>query len=295
MNLDELQALAGRSTVEPRVGTPRLLWRAFVLPFRHPLSLMASIILPLTGIFLLGYFFPGKTIAGGTRSMVAVELLFPLSIASQRTPLAFAIWVCSFLLLSFLLCAWQLSVVQRFSGTPAERLRATLSRVFSYSGALFFWLAASLGAYMLPLVLIGYGSAAANFGMDADPAIYLLQFVSRLGTMLLGFWVMGRLSPMPALVAAQGWRGAFPEAWRKTQRRDLGLALGGAGFLFVALFAGFALGGMEAAWIHVALARVVMGASNLVCTVMALVWFASVGALMAQDTAGDERLAQIFA
>jgi hypothetical protein len=295
MNRHELQALVIRMPVEEDVGTGRLLGRTLLLPFRHPLALIACIAPPIVALGALGFFFPGWTIIGGTRRLKGVEILYPLSNDSQRTPLAFAVWLCSLLLLAFLLCCWQLAVVRRFSKAPLEWMRDAFNRIPSYACAFFIWLAATLVTYTLPLSLMGYGAMATGYGMDSDPGIAALQFLASLVDMVLAFWVAGRLTPLPALVAARGWRGALPEAWRKTRGRGGGLAFGGAGLFLLGLFGAFTAGDVISAWIPRPLDAVIIGVSNLLCTTLTLLWFASLGALLVQDPIVDYRTVEVFA
>jgi hypothetical protein len=150
-------------------------------------------------------------------------------------------------------------------------------------------IALNMGAgWALPAQQVA-GEIAGIPGMLSDLQWWVLA-IALLTVTLVALWLSARLSPLPALVARQGWRRALGRAWHLSHGHGFGLSLSLFGYSVIASVI------MAIAWI--AFAAIMIGRGGMPDPGMAIVfgsivgltevaliavWQASLGALVVRD------------
>ena len=293
--MQEAEQISSADATQAPASTFSIFGRTLILPLVHPVFLVACSLLPCPLLMALSHIYPGWTVIGGDNTDGGVMILYPLSIASQRAPLPFAIWLLSFVVLALWLCTWQRAVVLRFTEPPVRLLRRSLGRTPAYAAALLCWLVATLATYTLPLAMLGYGRAALGLAeerTDLDPVIMTLW---QLAMILPALWVMARLAPLPALVAARGWSGAVFQSWRLSRGRGFGLTVAMLACFGIGIFIGmFTAGSLTDAAPAAPWLQMVIGFANLGITALTLMWFTALGGLIAAPALADDIESSVF-
>jgi hypothetical protein len=210
--------------------------RAITLPFAHPLRWLACGFIPcclLAGDACVLYGklatervwpFPNlqevdPTIAGASNptALLAISVGWPL------------VFLCA---VGFWFCAWQRDVARHFKDPIGRLLSRSLPRLPGYLAASALWLigpSAIIGAVDAVVLRAGLSSISSleEFWMLpwTEPMRVWLVLAGWAVALLFGLWLFARLSPLPALVAVQGWRGALGTAWNLSEGHGLGLTL----------------------------------------------------------------------
>jgi hypothetical protein len=159
-------------------------------------------------------------------------------------------WAClaSFLAMSLWLCTWQRAAARGFAEPIGRWLLGSLRRLPGYAVAIVIWqiapfiitLPASflIGASLQQNMLMAQYGVPNGLGVTAEMLTPLQLWVAGIGTLtftLLGLWISARLLPLPAVVAGQGWRGAFGKAWRASSGHGFGLSASMIGYTLISL------------------------------------------------------------
>lgn len=209
---------AAISPASTSVNTLAAFARALVLPFEHPLRLLATgpISLAMLAVFRTwavdgrgAFGFPGTT---GTGWLVGA-----LSLVMA------ALWT----------CLWQRGVASNFADRPMAWLHRSVRSLPGYVLASAIWLLVP-GLVSLFLITSTYFMLAGAAVIPARLNGYEVLAIGAgcLALSLPGLWLFARLSLVPAVVAAQGWSGAFGRALELGRGRDIGLT---AAFFMIAV------------------------------------------------------------
>jgi len=287
---------------------PRIFALGLVLPFTHINRLILAGLVPaaLIGCFLLTSF--GRSAIDWLSFFV--ELSQGLTPEPRGSAAAVA-WSSLFLILvlALWLCAWQRNTVHVVAEPVGHWLLRSLLRFPGYVVALVLWLIAPFIITLPGTFLVGWalerGLENARYGMPnglgINPGMLtpVQWWVAGIGTLtfaLLGLWFSARLSPLPAVVSAQGWRGSLGKAWRTSTGHGFGLS--------VSLFACSLIGSVLAAILYIGLFASTMSAdlrtdlpltvlmavqsasiASLAMSALVMLWHTSIAALLVRESA----------
>jgi hypothetical protein len=163
-------------------------------------------------------------------------------------------WACSalFVAMTLWLCAWQRGAARGFSEPIGTWLVRSLRRLPGYAVALIIWqitpfiitLPASLviGWALERSTLMAKYGVPNGLGLSAEMLTPVQLWVAGIGALtfaLLGLWLSARLCPLPAVVAGQGWRGAFGKTWRASSGHGFGLSVSFLAYALIGLLLSF--------------------------------------------------------
>ena len=307
------------------VSVPRIFAVGLVLPFAHPIRLLLCSILPVTLIVVLGIRpiervitlwqtllsaqsigISPSTAAGttaGTAMTVAPPVL-PPDIGMDLLKIDGIL----FLALALWLCAWQRAAARGFAEPVLRWLGGSIVRFPGYIFALGIWLLAPAAVMFAPVGGLGWfiGRASVPAGATPQEAFQEMRGVmemfsdlqwwvigiAMLMITLIALWLNARLSPLPALVASRGWRGALGRAWHLSHGHGFGLSVSMAGYtllsFFVLLIAAITFGAVmytrASAGIPDPSTGIIFGGIlDLFVTALVVIWHASLGALVVRD------------
>lgn len=274
---------------------------ALVLPFRRPARFLGHGLVPGALLVFGALVFPGVTLVGQpgfepgvflTTPSSGTLLMFPSAtilwlMALPPPGFAIAIWLIwfvSLIVFTVWLLSWQRDTIEVFSSPLGRSIRDGLRGIVGYAIALGAWFLLPIVIY-LPLVGLSWiltGSFYSEFNIGPEFA-WLALFALPL-LLIPGFWLYARLALYPALVARQGRRGAFGQAWRLTRGHAFGLALSFIAYLFLAFViayllahAAYSLGGADDR--SGMTGAILTGLCNFVATMMLSLWCVSLAAL----------------
>lgn len=313
---DRVLSVEGRD-VSP-VSVPRIFAVGLVLPFGHPIRLLLSSILPAALIVALGIgpmgrimtlwegLFSNQLIGAGpsASTTTATPPVLPADLGTDFLE----IYGLLFLAMALWLCAWQRAVARGFAEPILRWLGGSLVRLPGYIFALAFWLLVPAVVMSIPLAALGWLASRAAppagatpqqafqnmqnmMGMFSDLQWWVIA-VAMLVVTLIALWLSARLSPLPALVASRGWRGAFGGTWRLSHGHGFGLAVSIFGYtvlsLVVLMIAALTFGAVMAFQIRNGMVdpskSIIFGvAADLIVTALVVLWQASLGALVVRD------------
>jgi hypothetical protein len=285
-----------------------------MLPFAHPIRLLLGSILPAILVVAVGL--------GPLRRIIAVwQVLIAWRTESAGTgapavsPEQFGLDILkiqgvALLALSLWLCAWQRAAARGFAEPIPRWLGGSLLRLPGYIVAFVIWLLSPAVVLAIPFAGLAWlitRLIAFNPGLSPpaqtplDQAAAILGFFSDLQwwviaaavvtVALIALWLSARLSPLPALVASQGWRGTFGRAWQLSRGHGFGLSASLAGYtiliFLLLLISGFVYGAAVVArsgsvpdpGAAVVFASIV----NMLAAALLAIWQASLGALVVRD------------
>lgn len=298
------------------VSVPRIFAVGLALPFAHPLRLILCSVLPLALIVVLGLAPMERIIvmwqtifsaarSGGMGAATTAPPVLPADVGADVLKVEGVL----FLALSLWLCAWQRAAARGFGEPILRWLGSSLLRLPGYVLALAVWLLAPVVVLLIPIgVTLGLialnmglgwaapsrqvaGEMAAIPGMLSDLQWWVLA-IAMLTVALVALWLNARLSPLPALVASQGWRRALGRAWRLSHGHGFGLSVSLLGYTLLAflaiLIAGIAFGALMVAGAgggipDTGTAVTFGGIVDLGGTALIAIWHASLGALVVRD------------
>jgi hypothetical protein len=227
-----------RGEIESGLSVPvaTLFARGITLPFAHPRRWLVSALIPcglLAGDAVLLYRRLQVWRDGPFSDLQAIDPTIP-DTSNPGILLALALGMLLVFLgaLCFWFCAWQRDAARGFRDPPGTLLRQSLARLPGYLAAFAVWQAVP-GAIIgvMDFIVLRAGSGArfpidgAPLSLEASPMRFWLMVAGWVVALLFGLWLSARLSPLPALVAAQGWRGALGNAWNLSEGHGLGIAL----------------------------------------------------------------------
>jgi hypothetical protein len=234
--------IEGRSSVSTAV----LFARAVALPFVHWRRWLAYGFVPCCILAGEAYaFYLGSaTWAGPLRiDPAAGGVANPNTLAA----LFLGLPLLSCYALGFWLCAWQRDVARHFVDPIGKSLLRSLLRLPSYLPALAIWVIVPTAILiaMNAILIDGLLGRLDDIGFMSHtaPIRVWLALGGGLVALLFSLWLSARFSPLPALVAARGWQGAFGNAWNLSEGRGLGIALS----FFIYIFLGGCIGAAAAA------------------------------------------------
>jgi len=305
---DDRVILAEEPEISP-VSVPRIFAVGLVLPFAHPVRLILGAVLPGLLIAAATVFGPiGRIftmwqdlgldqptgLAAGAPPVMPQDLGIDFLEIDGILLLSLALW----------LCTWQRAVARGFGEPILRWLGSSLRRLPGYVLAFLIWTLAPAVVVSLPLAalgaLVGRNLSAAPMS-PRDQMIAIGEMFSSVQLWALGIglltialvalWLNARLSPLPALVASQGWRRAFGRAWQLSRGHGFGLAVSLFAYTVLAflalVIAGVIFGVMM--FSHPdslpdpGTMAVFGGAADLGVTMLIASWHASLGALMVRD------------
>jgi hypothetical protein len=141
-----------------------------------------------------------------------------------------------------------------------------------------------------------------GLGLSAGMLTPVQWWVAGIGALtfaLLGLWVSARLSPLPALVASQGWRGAFGKAWRASSGHGFGLSVSLLSYTLIGLLLTFFIATivliimapptfMEDYAAYLALSTRITVGTGFAVSALAMFWSTAIPALLVRESAGLE-------
>jgi hypothetical protein len=244
---DRIFAAPAPEALEPRVSIPRIFAMGLVMPFAHLHRLILAGVMPI--VLIVGFFLSpvGREAIDFANFLVATynhDTAFaegppgtePLTVPSP----AGAGWalLASFVATTLWLCIWQRGAARGFAEPIGRWLLGSLRRFPGYAVAIVIWqiapfiisLPASflIGSSLRQNMLMAKYGVPNGLGVTAEMLTPLQLWVAGIGTLtfaLAGLWISARLLPLPAVVAAQGWRGAFGKAWRASSGHGFGLSV----------------------------------------------------------------------
>jgi hypothetical protein len=255
-----------------------LLGWSMVLPFAHPIRLLAyglPLLLVLLGLSLA---FPHASILGGVFGSHDVGIQPHLGDRPYGGIASIAVWLVSALVLAFLLCLWQRDAMRRFKD-PIPHLLA--------QGAAHFP-AYCVGILVLLSFLFVF-LALTGFVRIPQSGVLPPGLPGMLAGVMLVVplaWIYARISLLPPLIALAGFDGTLSRSWQMTEGHALRLGLCIIALslcLLLALSVGTPVSfqlvqGGHNPWLVFRLA----GSCSLVATVTVLMWIAGLTALTAR-------------
>jgi hypothetical protein len=240
--------------LQPRVSIPRIFAQGLVMPFANLHRLILAGIMPT--VLIVGFFltpvgreaidFANFLVATYEHTAFYAEGTAPVTVPS----VAGAAWAClaSFVAMALWLCTWQRAATRGFAEPIGRWLLGSLRRLPGYAVAILVWqiapfiitLPASflIGASLQQNLLMAKYGVPNGLGVTAEMLTPLQLWVAGIGALtfaLLGLWISARLLPLPAVVAGQGWRGAFGKAWRASSGHGFGLSVSMIGYTLISL------------------------------------------------------------
>jgi hypothetical protein len=311
------------------VSVPRIFAAGLALPFVHPLRLIVASILPalligavglgpLQRIIALWQAFAMQTVqiapSDNTGTAMGTTLGTTTTAPPPEVPANLVGDVLTlqgvlFLALAVWLCTWQRAAARDFAEPFSRWFGMSLLRLPGYILALLVWVLAPALVILVPFIVMvalialnagaGWAVPAQEVAgeMTAIPGMlsdlqWLVLAVAFLVVALIALWLNARLSPLPALVASQGWRRAVRRAWELSYGHGLGLSVSMLTYA-VLTFALMVIAGVVAGAVVVARAgggvpdpatTVTVGSIvDLVGTALLAIWQASLGALVVRD------------
>jgi hypothetical protein len=259
---DRIFAAPPPEALAPRVSIPRIFALGLVQPFAH-----------LHRVILAGLI-PAVAIAGFCLSPVGQEALdwaryfsslyFQSSpytqgdiVAPDPMPSASPVavgWACLalFVAMTLWLCAWQRGAARGFREPIGAWLVRSLGRLPGYAVALIVWQITPFIVTLPASFVIGWALQRSTLmakygipnglGLSAEMLTPVQLWVAGIGALtfaLLGLWLSARLCPLPAVVAGQGWRGAFGKTWRASSGHGFGLSVSLFAYALIGLLLSF--------------------------------------------------------
>jgi hypothetical protein len=312
---DRIFAAPPQEALQPRVSIPRIFAVGLVLPFAQPHRVLLAGLLPI----LLSAGFCLTPIGRGAIAWVDFIATLYATGGPMPAPLPMpsavnAGWACLVfcLAMTLWLCTWQRWAALGFAEPVGHWLLRSLLRLPGYAVALLIWQIAPFVITFPASFVIGWALKRSalmakygvpnGLGLSAEMLTPVQFWVAGIGALtfsLLGLWLSARLSPLPALVAGQGWRGAFGRAWRASSGHGFGLS--------VSMF-GYALIGFLLIFIVSTIALLVVampdGATDFIglrslsvqitlivtaaMTAIVLFWYTAIAALLVRESASLE-------
>jgi hypothetical protein len=293
---------------KPSVPTAVLFARAVALPFLRWRRWIAYGFVPcciLMGEAYVGY---RGLIAFDAEPWLNVFEAQPLVAGPSNPTLLVALAVGLPLLLccalGFWLCTWQRDVGRQFADPVGKSLLRGLLRLPSYLPALAIWVIVPVSIlFALNMILIngilGQLDSIAVLSETAPIRIWL-ALGGGVAALLFSLWLSARLSPLPVVVAALGWRNAWGNAWGLSEGRGLGIALS---FFLYNVLGGFVGGlgivgtvtlsqvtGVKYQGSADALIVFAFLAFSVLASIVALFCCTSLAALLVQESIGDREI-----
>jgi hypothetical protein len=242
MHADPLDRI-GPATLAPvatddglTISVAALFAQAITLPFTHPRRWLACGFIPCCILAGEIYVLYRSLVAWNSEPSPNLAEIDP-TIADTSNPGALLALTLGWLLMlfcavAFWFCAWQRDTARHFVDPIGKLLWRSLARLPGYLPAFAIWVIAPAAiVFALEAIVIqsGLGSLA---GLDditllpqLSPERLWLTLAGCLVAPLPGLWLSARISPLPALVAARGWRDALGDAWRLSEGHGIGIAL----------------------------------------------------------------------
>jgi hypothetical protein len=310
---DRIFAAPPPEALQPRVSIPRIFALGLVLPFAHLHRLILAGLFPAV---LVGAFFltpPGRAAIDWMN--VFAEVYTRQMAPGAMPPAGSAGLACLVLFLAMVLwlCTWQRGAARGFAEPVRRWLLGSLLRFPGYAIALVIWQLAPFVTTLPASFLIGWALERSRvnaeygvpngLGLSAGMLTPVQWWVAGIGALtfaLLGLWVSARLSPLPALVASNGWRGAFGKAWRASSGHGFGLSVSLFSYTLIGLVLTFFIATivliimaptpalMADYQAYLALSTRITVSTSLVVGALALFWSTAIPALLLRESAGLE-------
>jgi hypothetical protein len=214
-----------------------------------------------------------------------------------------------FLALALWLCVWQRAAARGFSEPLLHWLGRSLLRFPGYVLALAVWTLTPSIVIFVPLMALG-ALISRNLGgvpattpqdaiarMNATWALFsTLQWwvigIALLVIALIALWLSARLSPLPPLVAHQGWHRSFGRAWGLSRGHGFGLSVSLFAYallsFLVLMVAAITFGAVMYTRARAGILDPTIGIlfgviANLAVSALVVIWHASLGALVVRD------------
>jgi hypothetical protein len=295
---------------QPRVSIPRIFALGLVLPFAHLHRVILAGLIP--AVLILGFFLSPP----GHAAMEWVDFIaeaYVRSVTARPQPSAPAAgWAFLVLLLAMTLwlCTWQRAAARGFAEPIARWLLSSLLRLPGYAVALTFWLIAPFIVTLPGSFLIGWAfersREKAQYGMPnglglhssmLTPVQWWVAGIGILTFTLFGLWISARLSPLPALVASQGWRRSMGKAWRSSSGHGFGLSVSMFAYSLIGLLVTFITSTIVLIILapmdpmadysgYMALSMRITVFVSLGVTAFVLLWYTTIPALLVRESAG---------
>ncbi len=254
---DRIFAAPPPEPLQPRVSIPRIFAQGLVMPFANLHRLILAGIMPT--LLIVGFFLTPVGREAIDFATFLVATYEHTAFYAEGTPgtapvnvpsVAGAAWGClaSFVAMALWLCTWQRAAARGFAEPIGRWLLGSLRRLPGYAVAILVWqiapfiitLPASflIGASLQQNMLMAKYGVPNGLGVTAEMLTPLQLWVAGIGALtfaLLGLWISARLLPLPAVVASQGWRGAFGKAWRASSGHGFGLSVSMIGYTLISL------------------------------------------------------------
>ena len=316
---DRVVPVATASVPASQVSVGRIFGVGLILPFAHPIRLILSSVLPVAFLaaMLLGPL--RNAVTTWQQLLAAARSGAPGSFDPSLSPLTMGRYFLElnlvvFVAVALFLCAWQRTTARGFKEPLGRWLGASLLRFPEYVLALALWLLAPMLIMWAMTAVFGawIGMSLRNSGaltgvtpgMTPSDTLQVLRAITpaqwwAIGlvtavTLVLGLWLSARLSPLPAMVARQGWRHSFGQAWRFSRGHGFGLALSLVGYWFCLMPVAIIVGIIYGIVAYIAMrgtldvydsnAMAIGGfAVNIVMFGLLMLWQGSLGALVVRD------------
>jgi hypothetical protein len=259
---DRIFAAPTPEPLQPRVSIPRIFAIGLVMPFANLHRLLLAGVIPV--LLIVGFFvtplgreaidFLKLLVFVGNHGTYWAEGTPGTEPAPAMPSPAGAGWALLVSLVATMLwlCTWQRGAARGFTEPISPWLRRSLLRMPGYAVALLIWqiapflisLPASflIGSALRQNMLMAEYGVPNGLGVTAEMLTPLQLWVAGIGTLtfaLAGLWISARLLPLPAVVAAQGWRGAFGKAWRLSSGHGFGISVAMIGYTLIGLLLTF--------------------------------------------------------
>lgn len=254
---DRIFAAPPPEALQPRTSILRIFALGLVLPFAQLHRLILAGVIPT--VLIIGFILTplGRAAIDVVRFLVEIYTHDTFyggggggGTAPALVPWAAAGWASLVLLLAMLLwlCAWQRGVARGFAEPIGTWLLRSLLRLPGYTVALLVWQIAPFIITLPASFVIGWAlqrnmlmaqyGVPNGLGLSAGMLTPVQWWVAGIGTLtfaLLGLWMSARLSPLPAVVAGQGWRRALGRSWRASSGHGFGLSVALVGYALIGL------------------------------------------------------------
>lgn len=244
-----------------------LLGLGLICPFAHPLRLLGYGSVPAALVVAVTILFPGASIFTPILITQDFGLHLPGAILPIISIIFWALLLITFALTAFLLCIWQRDIVNRFRDPVGKLLVEGAGRLVEYLVAMAILMVLVVAVFiacgMIPITLNGERVLNGPMGL-------LMLAVAT--------FCYARLSFIGPLTAVYGLREALRLAWRFGKRQAVGhllvFLMMGLGWACLSI-ASTVLGLMS----QTASALLVANATNIVVTLLALLWLTAVPAI----------------